>query len=184
MFESIQQPKPRRPINKRKATGVAVLVLVVLAVAVFLGLRAWRQRNQVDARETLQTIQAALEAFHQRYGGYPDKLERLRGGEDGQPETAPPERARLLATELAQNRLEHNGYRFRYRPDNSLQQFASRVPLFDTYQLTAEPLGSFSGRLSYATDQTGEIREKPVEEPEEEEEAQSPDEASSSSRGQ
>lgn len=144
-----------------------VVVLLLLAGGLFWGLfysvnavkQSWIELKEKSARETLATLNAALAAYHQRHQGYPDTLKRLRGGEKGNPALAPPERAELLATPLAQDRFEKDGYRFRYREGPQLQRWAATVPLHQSYRLTAEPASpAGSGEWFYYTDQSGEIR--------------------------
>ena len=146
------------------------LILGGIALAIVLGLlwvllysvgslkESWARQNEIQALETLQTINRALETFHGKYNGYPDSLERLRGGEEGKPATAPPERARLLDTDVAKNRFELNGYRFRYRRGAPVDRWAATIQLISRYQITAEPSepGS-SGNLFYLSDPSGEI---------------------------
>ncbi len=100
-----------------------------------------------------------LEAYHKRFEGYPGSLERLRGGEEGRPESGPPERARLLDSRMAKDSVELAGYRFRYQPGQADQRWAATVQLFKSYRLTAEPLApGASGELFYYSDQTGVVR--------------------------
>jgi len=118
----------------------------------------WARQNELRAQETLHTLTQALNTFHQKYDGYPDSLERLRGGEEGNPATAPPERARLLDTEMAKNRFEKDGYRFRYRRGSPVDRWAATMQLIGTYQITAEPIEpGASGNLFYLSDTSGEI---------------------------
>ncbi|MGH9804491.1 MAG: hypothetical protein ACRD4D_04905, partial [Candidatus Acidiferrales bacterium] len=85
------------------AVGALVVAVVLLWVLIY-GARemkdSWKQKNEAGTRETLAEMGRALAAYSRKYEGYPDSLERLRGGEEGRPESAPPERARLLASEL------------------------------------------------------------------------------------
>lgn len=117
--------------------------------------------NQSTAIEALHRISDALRAYEERHNGYPDTLERLRGGEEGSPGAGPPERARLLETRLAKDRLEKNGYRFNYQPAQRKQRWAATVQLYGSYRLTAEPLSpGSSGKLFFYTDQDGTIRQR------------------------
>ncbi|MFQ5724048.1 MAG: hypothetical protein ACE5G6_06105 [Terriglobia bacterium] len=122
------------------------------------------QSNQASARATLATINQALQAYHEKHAGYPDSLERLRGGEEGNPAAAPPERARLLETPLARDDFEKNGYQFGYQPGPGAYRWAATVRLFTGYRLTAEPASpGSSGRMFYYTDPSGEIHAKEME---------------------
>lgn len=119
----------------------------------------WMRSNQTRARQTLAALNSALRTYHGKYEGYPDTLERLRGGEEGNPATAPPERARLLDTRLARDSFQANGYKFVYEPGPLGQRWAATVRLFAGYRLTAEPVTpGGSGEWFYYSDQTGDIR--------------------------
>lgn len=142
--------------------GIALALVLGLLWVLLYSVRtlkeSWASRNEAQAQETLRTINQALQAFHEKYDGYPDSLERLRGGEDGKPETAPPERARLLNTDIAKNRFELNGYRFRYRRGTPVDRWAATMQLISSYQVTAEPIEpGASGNLFFLVDPSGEI---------------------------
>jgi hypothetical protein len=142
--------------------GIAlVLVLGLLWVLLYSARtlkESWASQNEARAQETLRTINQALETFHGKYNGYPDSLERLRGGEEGKPATAPPERARLLNTDIAKNRFESSGYRFRYRRGARVDRWAATMQLISSYQVTAEPIEpGASGNLFFLADPSGEI---------------------------
>lgn len=141
-----------------------VLLLGGLLWFLLYGLEMLRESvirsNQAEARASLAAINQALQVYFDKYGGYPDTLERLRGGEEGNPGTAPPERARLLESALARDDFQKSGYRFRYQPGPGSYRRAATVPLFGGYRLTAEPLSEGSGRLHYYTDKSGELRGK------------------------
>lgn len=144
------------------AVGAAVLAVLVLWVLVY-GARSvkdsWMRKNEVRARETVGAINHALAAYHKKYEGYPGSLERLRGGEEGLPVMAPPERARLLDSSLAHDRFEREGYRFRFEVGQPQQRWAATVPLYSSYRLTAEPVApGSSGSWFYYSDQRGEVR--------------------------
>lgn len=144
------------------ALGALVLAVLVLWVLVY-GARgvkgSWMRRNEARARETVGAINRALAAYHKKYEGYPGTLERLRGGEEGLPEMAPPEHARLLDSSLAHNRFERDGYRFRFEPGQPQQRWAATVQLYWSYRLTAEPVApGGSGEWFYYSDQSGEVR--------------------------
>lgn len=158
-------------LEKLRATTrrmiLVVVAVLVVAVALLWGLvygarivkESWMRSNEAQARHTLTAITRALQAYYEKHDGYPDRLERLRGKEEGRPETAPPERARLLETSLAHGRFEKDGYRFRYRPGQPQQRWAATVQLLGSYQLTAEPASpGGSGEWFYYSDQSGEIR--------------------------
>lgn len=143
------------------------VVLLVVAGGLLWGLvygartlkESWMRSNEAAARQTLATLTRALKACSDRHQGYPDSLARLRGGEEGNAATAPPERARLLETALARDTFEQGGYRFRYEAGQRQQRWAATVPLYSSYRLTAEPLTpGGSGELFYYSDQTGELR--------------------------
>lgn len=143
---------------------VLALVLVGALLWVLLyGARmvkeSWMRKNEAQARTTLTVISRALQAYHEKHDGYPDRLQRLGGKGEGPPETAPPERARLLEAALAHNRFEKDGYRFRYQAGQAQQRWAATVQLLDSYRLTAEPLApGGSGEWFYYADQSGGIR--------------------------
>lgn len=151
--------------SRRRFLLVVVAVVVVLGGmwALLYGLRSLRQalvrQNEAAARQNLSTLNQALRAYHEKYGGYPGDLRHLRGGEEGSPETAPPEKARLLDTSLAHNRFERDGYRFRYRAGQLQQRWAATVQLYGRYRVTAEPLSpGGNGGQFYYTDPSGEVR--------------------------
>lgn len=151
--------------SRRRVAWVAMALVLVAGLLWMLlygteRLKAgWMQRNEARARQTLATITTALRAYQEKYDAYPDSLERLRGKEEGHPETAPPERARLLETPLARDRFEKDGYRFRFRPGQPEQRWAATVQLFSSYRLTAKPLApGGSGEWFYYTDQSGQLR--------------------------
>ena len=141
------------------AAGALVVGLLLLWALVY-GARemkeSWKKKNELHARETLAAINRALAAYHRKYEGYPNSLQRLRGGEEGRPEVAPPERARLLASELARDDFERSGYRIRFQPGPGQQRWAATVQLHSSYRATAEPLkpGS-SADAFYYTDEKG-----------------------------
>jgi hypothetical protein len=148
--------------KKLLLAGVALVLLVAILWGLVYGVRLLKekraQRNEAQAVETLRTIKQALATFRDRYDGYPDRLERLRGGEDGEPATAPPERARLLDTQMAKNQFEQNGYRFRYRRGAPVDRWAATMQLVASYQLTASPIEpGGTGNKFYFTDSTGAI---------------------------
>lgn len=150
--------------SKKRFIIVAVILLVALGALWLLlsGARSLKERlvrqNETRAQQTLATISQALRAYNEKYDGYPDDLRRLRGGEEGSPEAAPPEKARLLETALAQDRFERNGYRFRYRGSQPQQRWAATVQLYGGYQLTAEPLApGSSGNAFYYADESGQV---------------------------
>ncbi|MEE8201805.1 MAG: type II secretion system protein [Candidatus Acidoferrales bacterium] len=148
--------------------GVALLIVGALLWFLFYGLAMIKESlirsNQGSARATLATINQALQAYYEKHEGYPDSLERLRGGEEGNPGTAPPERARLLETALARDDFEKNGYQFGYQPGPADQRWAATVRLFTGYRLTAEPTSpGSSGQMFYYTDWSGEIHAKEME---------------------
>lgn len=144
------------------AAGALVLALAVLWVVLY-GAQAAKeslmQRHEARARQTLSAMNKALAVFQEKYEGYPGSLERLRGAEDGRPEMAPPERARLLDSSLAHDRFERDGYRFHFQPGQPQQRWAATVQLFSSYRLTAVPLApGGSGDWFYYSDQSGEVR--------------------------
>lgn len=144
------------------AVGALALAVVLLWALVY-GARemkeSWKQKNEARARETLAAVGRALAAYSRKYEGYPNSLERLRGGEEAKPESAPPERARLLESALARDDFELGGYRFRYQPGAGQQRWAATVQLRAGYRLTAEPVkAGGSGDEFYFTDEKGEIR--------------------------
>jgi len=156
--------------SKKRFIIVGVILLVALGALWLLlsGARSLKEtlvrKNETRAQQTLIIMNQSLSAYAEKYGGYPDDLRRLRGGEEGSPEVAPPEKARLLETALAQDRFERNGYRFRYRASQPLQRWAATVQLYGGYQLTAEPLApGSSGNAFYYSDQSGEIHVRPGE---------------------
>ena len=158
-------PFPARQAGKASlwvAVGaliVAVVLLWVLAYGARDMKESWKQKNEARAREALADINRALAAYHKKYEGYPNSLERLRGGEEGRPESAPPERARLLESGLAHDAFDRSGYRFRFQPGSGQQRWAATVQLRSGYRLTAEPIEpGNSGEAFYYTGQTGEIR--------------------------
>ena len=143
------------------AAGALVLVLLLLWALVY-GARemkaSWKQKNELRARETLTAINRALASYHKKYEGYPNSLGRLRGGEEGRPEAAPPERARLLDSELAHDAFERDAYRFRFQAGPRQQRWAATVQLHSSYRVTAEPLEpGGSGETFYFTDEKGEL---------------------------
>jgi len=141
---------------------VVVALLWVLVYGARELKESWKQKNEARARETVARVNRALAAFSRKYQGYPDSLQRLRGGEEGRAETAPPERARLLESELAQDAFERGGYRFRFQPGAGLQSWAATMQLRSGYRLTAEPLEpGGSGDLFYFTDENGVIHARP-----------------------
>lgn len=144
--------------------AIALGLAAGLTWAALYGLPAlkekWARENEQQALETLRTINAALKTFNEKYNGYPDTLERLRGGEEGSPETAPPERARLLDSTIANSRFTADGYRFRYRRGAPVDRWAATMQLFGGYGLTAEPEEpGRTGNVFYFTDQTGVIHQ-------------------------
>ncbi len=146
--------------------GIVLLVLVGGLWFLIYSAREMKQSrlqwSEVRAQQTLTTINGALQAYHRKYDGYPDDLSRLRGGEEGTPESAPPERARLLDSALAHDRLEHDGYRFHYRPQAPQYRYAATVQLHQEYRLTAEPVSpGATGTVFYYTDQNGKIHTRP-----------------------
>lgn len=154
-FPASARWKPQR----LAALLVAAAALVAVLVYGALKLRESLIRgNEAQARQTLRVITEALQAYQKKHGGYPDALERLRGKQDGNPGTAPPERARLLETELARDKFEKNGYLFRFRPVTMKQSWAATVHLVARYRLTAQPSSpGSSDEWFYFTDQNGEI---------------------------
>ncbi|HKZ53549.1 MAG TPA: hypothetical protein VJ085_09770 [Candidatus Acidoferrales bacterium] len=153
---------------KKRFIIVAVILLVALGALWLLlsGARSLKdtlvRQNETRAQQTLATINQALKAYNEKYGGYPDDLRRLRGGEEGRPESAPPEKARLLDTALAQDQFERNGYRFRYRGSQPEQRWAATVQLYSGYRLTAEPLTpGAGGNAFYYADENGKIHVRP-----------------------
>lgn len=159
---------PSRQVGKVTLWMVAAaLVLVVLLLwALVYGARemkaSWKQKNELRARGTLTAINRALASYHKKYEGYPKSLERLRGGEEGRPEAAPPERARLLDSELAHDAFERDGYRFRFQAGPGQQRWAATVQLHSSYRLTAEPIEpGGSGDTFYYSDGKGEIHTRP-----------------------
>lgn len=140
----------------------ALLLAVLLLWALVYGARemkaSWRERNELRARETLTAINRALASYQRKYEGYPNSLERLRGGEEGRPEAAPAERARLLDSALAHDAFERDGYRFRFQAGPGQQRWAATVQLHSSYRVTAEPVepGS-SGDTFYYSDEKSEI---------------------------
>ena len=157
MFEEHYGPKRRKLPDKRTLLRVGLPIAVALLLLFSLGAWVNRKQNQLQAEYALFTINEALRIYYERYQGYPDKLERLRGAEEGNPERGLPEHARLLPAPIAQSRFEASGYQVHYRPGQRQQRWAATVPLFSSYQLTAEPLNFLRGGTSYATDPTGEI---------------------------
>lgn len=149
--------------------GVGLALVVVVLWGLLYGARAlketWMRQNETQAVQTLRTIKQALATFHDRYDGYPDSLERLRGGEEGNPAAAPPERARLLDSQIAKKQFEQNGYRFRYRRGPPVDRWAATMQLVARYQLTAGPIEpGGSGNKFYYTDSTGAIHVREGEE--------------------
>ncbi|MBI4466694.1 MAG: hypothetical protein HY656_04630 [Acidobacteria bacterium] len=144
--------------------SVAALVLAgALLWGLFYAARAlrenWMRSNEARARQTLSTLNAALRAYYERHQGYPDTLERLRGGEEGNPATAPPERARLLESALARDSFEAGGYRFAFEPGPPSQRWAATVHLFAGYRVIAEPVTpGGSGEWFYLAEPSGQIR--------------------------
>ncbi|MDA2913680.1 hypothetical protein MYX77_06930 [Acidobacteriia bacterium AH_259_A11_L15] len=162
-----QDVRQWRTRSRRILLWAAAGVVLVGALLWFLfyGLEMIKESlirsNQAGARATLATINQALQAYYEKHEGYPGSLERLRGGEEGNPGTAPPERARLLETALARDDFEKNGYQFRYQPGPGAYRWAATVRLFTGYRLTAEPTSpGSSGRTFYYTDWSGEIHAK------------------------
>ena len=149
----------------RRFIVAAVLSLVALVVLYYFAHTleyTWKERNEARARETLSVINRALESYQKKFEGYPGSLERLRGGEEGRPESGPPERARLLDSRRAKDSFELAGYRFRFQPGQADQRWAATVQLFKSYRLTAEPLSPGGGGEDfYYSDQTGVIRARP-----------------------
>lgn len=155
MFEDIPAAKTRPPLNRKLVAGAAAAVLVLGS----LGYLYWRHSNQEQARQTLTRVNQALAAYYKRHDGYPDTLGRLRGKEEGPPETAPAEQARLLEAPLARDSFQQSGYRFRYQPGPLLQRWAATVRLHAGYVLTAKPVGPGAGfEWFYYSDQSGEVR--------------------------
>lgn len=154
-------PAPPRRKSQRRVVVLSVVAATLVALLVYGALKlreSLRHGNEVQARQTLRVITEALAAYQKKHGGYPDALERLRGKQDGNPGTAPPERARLLETELARDKFEKNGYLFRFRPVTMKQSWAATVHLLARYRLTAQPSSpGSSGEWFYYTDQNGEI---------------------------
>jgi hypothetical protein len=150
--------------SKKRFVIVAVILLVALGALWLLlyGARSLKdqliRQNETRAQQTLANITEALKVYNEKYGGYPDDLRRLRGGEEGRSESAPPEKARLLETALAQNQFVRAGYRFHYRGGQPEQRWAATVQLYSGYRLTAEPLTpGASGDAFYHADESGKI---------------------------
>ena len=152
----------------RKTSILAVLLLLVvvgLLVAGTYGLR-WLQQSRIQASEAsaveiLRRMDDALHAYREQFGGYPDRLERLRGAEERGGGYRPPERARLLHSSFAKSRLEHNGYVFTYAPVGAGQTWAATVPLVEGYVLEARPArAAAKGQQFFYTDQTRVVRSK------------------------
>ena len=81
----------------------------------------------------------------------------MRGAEsDRPPETAPPERARLLPTWQARDVFGADGYRFRYETAKRVRRWAATVPLYVAYRISAEPASVFTGRWHYGSNESGE----------------------------
>ncbi|MFQ5926029.1 MAG: hypothetical protein ACE5MH_01195 [Terriglobia bacterium] len=152
--------------NLRRTAILVVAILVLAAGLLWVGTYGLRRlvERRVAQREakvvrTLRTMSEALLAYEQKYGGYPNTLERLRGKEDGPASYLPPERARLLETPLARDRFEQHGYRFTYTPTGAGQTWAATVPLVSGYVLEARPAGRAGSRTSfYYADQTRAVR--------------------------
>lgn len=156
MFEDLPKPKRRNPMNQQAMILWGAVVLVALPAAYMY----WRHTNETAARETVQVITEALAKYHEKHDGYPDRLERLKGSESARPpETAPPERARLLPTWQAKDLVETGGYRYRYQPTKRVRRWAATVQLAVAYRITAEPSNFLIGRLFLASDESGEIVE-------------------------
>lgn len=155
MFEGMPSTKRQRKLKWNKQAlliwGAAVLVLIPG------GYIYWRHQNQVQARETVETISRALAVYHEKHNGYPDTLERLRGAESSRPaETAPPEQARLLPTWQARDAFQAGGYQFRYETTKRVRRWAATVPLYVAYRISAEPASVFTGRWHYGSNESGE----------------------------
>ena len=156
MFDDLKPKRPRRVVDRQALMLWGLVALVALPGAYLY----WRHRNQEAARATLQTLNDALTAYHERFDGYPDKLERLRGSEsDRPPETAPPERARLLPTWQAKDRLVTGGYTYSYRATKRVRRWAATVPLSVEYLLTAQPSNIAMGGRFFSVDSSGEMLE-------------------------
>ena len=156
-------------LGRLRRTGILILaVLVLVAALLWLGTQGMRRlvERRVAGREsetvkTLRVLGAALEAYQQKYGGYPDTLGRLRGKEDGEASYLPPERARLLETKLARDRIELEGYVITYAPTGAGQTWAASVPLVSGYVLQAQPKGEATSGVSFFyADQPRTVRAK------------------------
>lgn len=152
-------------IAHSRRTLIRVIVGLIVAGALLWALlyalqalhESYMRANERRARQRLATIHHVLQAYFDRYEGYPDSLERLRGGEEGDPETAPPERARLLDSSIALDSFERDGYHFQYRLGPAQQRWAATVRLFADYRLTAEPTSpGTTGEIFYYVDRSGE----------------------------
>lgn len=154
--------------NLRRTVVAAAAVLLVGVGLLWIATMGARKlvehgvaRREATVVTTLRTLADALAAYQQKYGGYPDTLERLRGKEDGPASYLPPERARLLETSLARDRFQQDGYVFTYTPTAAGQTWAATVPLVGGYVLEARPAGQASSRMSfYYVDQTRAVRVK------------------------
>ncbi len=153
-------------LRKTSLLAVVFLLLVVgLLVVGIYGLR-WLQQSRIQDREVsavelLRLVGDALHAYGEQFGGYPDRLERLRGAEEHGGGYRPPERARLLHSAFAKSRLEHGGYVFTYTPVGAGQTWAATVPLVEGYVLEARPAqAAAKGQQFFYTDQTRIVRSK------------------------
>ena len=156
MFEGLE--KPRRPMRKldKQALLVYGVAALVLMPAAYL---YWRSSNESAALETLDEVRSALVVFHERFKGYPDTLERLRGQREGSNWDDPPEHARLLPRGLAHDEFSSSGYTFRYRGKRKVFRWAATVQLYDGFELTAVPMSWLTASTHLATVGPGEILE-------------------------
>lgn len=151
-------------VSRRLLIWLLALVLVVggLLWLLFYGVHvirdAWMNANELHARQTLASLGKALDAYHKRFDGYPDKLERLGGVGAG---AGSPERAGLLAGKRAQSTFEESGYRFHYTAGVPQQRWAATVQLHTDYHLSARPLNpGGSGRWFYFAGSDGAIHQR------------------------
>jgi hypothetical protein len=67
--------------------GAALVLVLGLLWALLYSARSLKEtlarQNEVQAQETLRTLNQALKTFHEKYDGYPDSLERLRPAQHG-----------------------------------------------------------------------------------------------------